>query len=161
LLKTGDISGYIRGYSYKSSIFLTVMSKIQDRIKQYIDNKDISKREFCRKINASASFLAKDSEISSDKLLNIINAYQDISIEWLVTGNGKMLKETGTLMPEDQQHLFDICEELKKKCEKLRKEIEEKDAVIKNLVKTNLLLAEAKNGGVVHRGNDAECADVG
>lgn len=126
---------------------------------------NFNKNSLSKELNISQPALSKiekNENLPSFKLLfEILKKFPNISPEWLMTGKGKMLKEKGSLMPEDQQHLFDICDELKKKCEKLSKEIEEKDAVIKNLVKTNLLLVESKNGGVAHRGNDAECADVG
>lgn len=171
MLKTGDISGYIRGYNYESKTKVLIMKEefdyfsINNRIMLIMRENNFNKNSLSKELNISQPALSKiekNENLPSFKLLfEILKKFPNISPEWLMTGKGKMLKEKGSLMPEDQQHLFDICDELKKKCEKLSKEIEEKDAVIKNLVKTNLLLVESKNGGVAHRGNDAECADVG
>lgn len=68
------------------------MSKIKDRIIQYIEYKGIGKREFCRSISVSPTFLANDSEISSDKVFNIFSEHPDISLEWLISGEGAMLR---------------------------------------------------------------------
>lgn len=62
------------------------MGSIKNRLRQYVDDKGISMREFCRNIDVSATFLANDSEVASDKLLNIVSAYPDIDLYWLVMG---------------------------------------------------------------------------
>lgn len=119
------------------------MSKIQDRIRQYIDTKNISIREFCRQINVSPSFLSRDAEISSDKMLNIVNAYPEISLDWLIIGKGDMLrKKSPPLLPEDQETLREICESIRKENMRLKEKIEEKDKQLGELIKTNLLLLE-------------------
>lgn len=153
------------------------MSKIQDRLKQYIDNKKISVREFCRKVNVSSSFLARDAEIASDKLLNIVNTFDDISIEWLITGEGEMMKQTGTLNEdrsayqnkseallsiEEQRKLLDSYQSAQSEIESLKQEVKMKDKQLGDLIKTNLLLLEReKQGGISHNGVDSECASAG
>lgn len=69
------------------------MNEIKERLAQFADSLGISKREFCRAIDVSPTFLANSSEIASDKVLNIINAFPQISLEWLISGNGGMLKD--------------------------------------------------------------------
>lgn len=71
------------------------MNDIKSRLIQLIENKGISKREFCRQIEVSPTFLANKSEIASDKVLNIITAFPDVNVEWLLTGDGEMLKTPG------------------------------------------------------------------
>lgn len=72
------------------------MSQILHRLKEYIDNKGIAISAFEKSIGMSnASFskqLKKEGAIGTDKLENILNIYPDISPEWLLTGNGDMLK---------------------------------------------------------------------
>ena len=69
---------------------------ILDRIKKYIDLKGITISAFEKSIGMSnASFgksLKNGGAIGTDKLENILNIYQDISPEWLLTGKGAMLK---------------------------------------------------------------------
>lgn len=67
------------------------------RLKEYIDYKHISVSAFEKSIGMSnASFgksLKNNGNIGSDKLENILIIYPDLSPEWLMTGNGHMLKE--------------------------------------------------------------------
>lgn len=76
---------------------------ILERIKQYIDYKSISVAAFEKSIGMSnASFgkcLKKGGAIGTDKLENILNVYPDISPNWLLTGNGDMLRNTTELTP--------------------------------------------------------------
>ena len=65
---------------------------ITKRIFQFIDYKSISKREFYIACNLSNGFLDKVSNIGSDKIEKILSAYPEVSPEWLVTGNGGMLR---------------------------------------------------------------------
>ena len=66
------------------------------RIKEYIDSKNISVYAFEQSVGMSngsfASQLKNNKTIGVDKLENILNIYTDISIEWLLTGRGEMLR---------------------------------------------------------------------
>lgn len=76
---------------------------ILERIKQYIDYKSISVAAFEKSIGMSnASFgkcLKKGGAIGTDKLENILSVYPDISPNWLLTGNGTMLRNSTELTP--------------------------------------------------------------
>lgn len=76
---------------------------ILERIKQYIDYKSISVAAFEKSIGMSnASFgkcLKKGGAIGTDKLENILSVYPDISPNWLLTGNGIMLRNSTELTP--------------------------------------------------------------
>jgi len=66
------------------------------RIKQYIDFKGVRVSVFEREIGMSngsfASQLKNNKTIGVDKLENILKKYADINAEWLLTGQGSMLK---------------------------------------------------------------------
>lgn len=72
------------------------MCQILDRLKEYIDYKGITISAFEKSTGMSnASFgkqLKQKKAIGTDRLENIINTYPDISAEWLLTGEGPMLK---------------------------------------------------------------------
>lgn len=72
------------------------MSAIVDRIRQYIEYKKISVSAFERSIglgNASLSKAFKSGgAIGTDKLENILNSYPEINIQWLLTGEGDMIR---------------------------------------------------------------------
>ena len=67
------------------------------RIKQFVDEKGITNKEFESKIGFSnggfSSQLRKNKTIGVDKLENILSVYSEINPEWLLTGKGSMLKE--------------------------------------------------------------------
>lgn len=63
-----------------------------DRIKQINQYKGISVRQFCIEVGIANGYLDKVKDVGSEKLLKILNRYPEISPEWLLTGNGPMLK---------------------------------------------------------------------
>lgn len=79
---------------------------ILERIKEYIDKKGISIAAFERSIGMSnASFgksLKNGKAIGTDKLENILKIYSDINPNWLLTGEGSMLRNEGK--PEASGH---------------------------------------------------------
>lgn len=66
------------------------------RIKQYIDYKGITNQNFEKLIGFSngafASQLKNNRTIGVDKLENILIAFPELNPEWLLTGNGEMIK---------------------------------------------------------------------
>lgn len=98
---------------------------ITDRIKQIIEYKDISTRKFCIEIGVANGFLDKVKDVGSEKVLKILKTYPDINPNWLITGEGNMLKESGLVR--------DILPEygLNSEMNKLKKEnLELKDKII-------------------------------
>lgn len=77
------------------------------RIKKYIDYKGISVRMLEMSVGMSngsfASQLKNNKTIGVDKLENILRQYQDVNPEWLLTGEGEMLKSytTPIIAPND------------------------------------------------------------
>lgn len=65
---------------------------IQERILQYIDYKGVTPYKFCKDLSFSMGYLDKRGAIGTDKYLKIIEYYTDVNPEWLLTGNGSMLK---------------------------------------------------------------------
>jgi len=69
---------------------------VLERIKEFIDYKGLSIAAFERSIGMSnASFgksLKNKGAIGSDKIENILLKYKELSAEWLLTGNGEMIK---------------------------------------------------------------------
>ncbi|MCH4828926.1 hypothetical protein [Flavobacterium columnare] len=66
------------------------------RIKEYIDFKGVTNQKLEMQIGYSngafGSQLKNNKTIGSDKLENILIIYSDLNPEWLLTGNGEMLK---------------------------------------------------------------------
>lgn len=80
---------------------------ILERIKEYIDYKNISISAFEKSLGMSnASFsksLKSGKGIGTDKLENILTIYFDISPDWLLTGEGPMLRNTEIERDEEKK----------------------------------------------------------
>lgn len=70
---------------------------IVDRIFQIIDYKGITKTNFYREVGLSNGFLDKVKDVGASKLELILKKYSEINPEWLITGNGEMLKNIDTI----------------------------------------------------------------
>lgn len=66
---------------------------IIDRIAQIIDYKGINKSKFYKETGLSNGFLDKVKDIGASKIEQILSVYSEISPEWLITGNGPMLRK--------------------------------------------------------------------
>lgn len=67
-----------------------------ERVREYLDYKGITKYKFCNDLGFSNKFLDNSSNMGTDKACKILHHYPDINSEWLLTGNGAMLKENNT-----------------------------------------------------------------
>ena len=72
------------------------MSNTVSRIKEFIDFKGLSVRKFEETVGFSNGAFAtqykNNKSIGSDKIENILCSFPELNTEWLLTGNGEMLK---------------------------------------------------------------------
>ena len=75
------------------------MSNTVSRIKEFIDFKGLSVRKFEETVGFSNGAFAtqykNNKSIGSDKIENILCSFPELNTEWLLTGNGEMLKSEG------------------------------------------------------------------
>ncbi|MCC9066369.1 S24 family peptidase [Flavobacterium piscisymbiosum] len=64
-----------------------------ERMREYLDYKGITKYKFCNDLGFSNKFLDNSSNMGTDKACKILHHYPEINSEWLLTGNGSMIKE--------------------------------------------------------------------
>ena len=69
------------------------LSKIKERIKEFIDFKGITQYQFYQETGIGKGTLNKHSGLGEDGLMKVLNRYKDINIVWLITGEKPMLKE--------------------------------------------------------------------
>lgn len=72
------------------------METARKRIIDFIENQRITSKEFLTKTGLAKGFVDRSHQKSSASdvyLSKILEAYPEISAEWLLTGNGAMLKE--------------------------------------------------------------------
>ena len=81
------------------------MSNIKERILQLAKSKGVSNEKFCKKIEMSYSSFkssAKNTPLNSDAIGKILSLYPDVSADWLIIGEGKMLKNYSIPQPNIQ-----------------------------------------------------------
>lgn len=104
--------------------------KAIERIYQYIDYKNINKSDFEKKCGISNGYLGKmygiNADIGESILLQIIENCPEVSPEWILTGNGSMLKSDKIeIKPIDNEYLLRRFEEIVAENTLLKKKIEE------------------------------------
>ncbi|SKB63371.1 Phage repressor protein C, contains Cro/C1-type HTH and peptisase s24 domains [Soonwooa buanensis] len=79
---------------------------IKERIIQLIENKKLPKEEFYIKIGmTSASFRgkAKETPLNSTAIENILSLIPDVNPNWLITGQGEMLKKDQAVIVKESK----------------------------------------------------------
>ena len=119
------------------------------RIRQIIEYKGISTRKFCIEVGIANGFLDKVKDVGCEKAVKILDTYPEISMEWLLTGNGQMLKnqvlksekEGGGLVT---QQMIDKITEQAEEIARLKIEIEEYKKTISSLKDRIEVVPDAK-----------------
>jgi len=104
--------------------------KAIERIYQYIDYKKINKSDFEKKCGISNGYLGKmhqrNADIGESILVQIIEYCPDISPEWLIIGQGTMIKgEEAEIKTIDNEWLLHRFEEIVGENALLKKENED------------------------------------
>lgn len=113
-------------------------NRVKQRILQYLKYKGISIRKFSEKISISPSnFNEKNmpSALSSDVLSRILTEFEELNLEWLLTGKGEMLKPKASVQPSGDDLVLKIIAEKDRRIEQLileKRELEEQiDTVLR------------------------------
>lgn len=119
---------------------------IIERIYQLIDYKKDSVYKISNEIGVSNGYFsktkAKKGSVGGDIIEKIVNYYTDVNVEWLITGEGPMLKQeqkSQTNTPDDkylkllEEHNKTLKDQLRDK-EAIIKEKEEKEALYKEKI---------------------------
>ena len=71
-----------------------VIMNVKERLKEYIKYKNLTVISFERSINRSNGYVSSISKsIQPETILAISEKYPDLSIEWLLIGKGRMIKQ--------------------------------------------------------------------
>ena len=74
---------------------------VKERIIQFVEFKGISTNAFEKSIGASKSYISNTKNISADIASNILLVYSELSAEWLLRGEGEMLKQSNLSLDEN------------------------------------------------------------
>lgn len=99
-------------------------TNIKERILYIIDFHNDTKQYFFDKIGMTyGNFKGKNKNtpLNSDAIANILSIYRDIDPEWLITGNGAMLKSTNDGFLNEPHVKYDrVCNKCVKKDERIK-----------------------------------------
>jgi hypothetical protein len=69
------------------------MNNAKERLKKFVEYKGLGRNRFEVSVGISLGYLStKSPSVGSEIIEKIARIYRDLNIEWLVTGNGKMIK---------------------------------------------------------------------
>ena len=80
---------------------------IKEKITQYLRFKGITIYKLEGSVGLSNGYWGKTKSISADVLIKIARAYPDISAEWLLRGDGSMIKINSISIEKELEHLND------------------------------------------------------
>lgn len=78
-----------------------------ERIKQFVDYKEISLNQLADAVGASNSYFNKvvklNTSVGAERVEKILRAFPELNAEWLITGEGSMLKSRQQEMINEQE----------------------------------------------------------
>lgn len=86
---------------------------VKERLIEFIKSKKMSVRQFCKTIGVSETYVnSMRSSIRPDKLIRITHAFPDINTEWLLTGEGDMLKKISSFTMSERETVVNTASEI-------------------------------------------------
>ena len=82
-------------------------SSVKERLIQFLETNNISKSEFGRKIGVSSAYVSSiRRSIDKDKIKSIASNYPSLNIDWLLYGEGEMIRRSDETMRPS--HVFPL-----------------------------------------------------
>lgn len=84
---------------------------VNERLKQYLELKGINQTDLGKMLNVSRSAInnwygSKSGKISPEKLIHIIEIFEDINARWLITGKGGMLEDMPAILEDSASQAY-------------------------------------------------------
>lgn len=86
-------------------------SPIKKRILQYLDYKGISQYEFYKNTGITRGILTQNNGISEENISRLLVVFGEISPNWLITGDGDMLKSSSNIIPKQPPEVSQMVQE--------------------------------------------------
>lgn len=126
-------------------------STVQDRIRQYIDYKNISVRQFEIQSEMYNGFVGNIKRtISNDVVDKIRLVFPDLNKACLLTGEGEMLNTNNTHQNQQAMNQDELIKNLQEQVIYLREELKSKNNQIDQLMESNRELTAEITGNQVH-----------
>jgi hypothetical protein len=78
-----------------------MLTSVKDRLKAFIQYKNLTTTAFCSSIGVSSAFVSSMSKsMQPDKVERIAEAYPELNVSWLLTGSGVMLNHFPSVNPD-------------------------------------------------------------
>lgn len=110
----------------------------KERILYFIDNQNIKISDFLRKTDIKRGFLDADklnSTVSDVFLAKIIAIFPELSLEWLVTGKGEMLKNGEQHIVQNGNNNTNNGNNISGKVKKIEQKIEQTNAELLEIIR--------------------------
>lgn len=107
-------------------------NNVLERIRLIINHYNLSERQIATKIGLTQSavnvMFKRKSDVKLTTIVNILNSFPEIRIEWLVLGDGEMLRTEGTESRDERyiEHLEQEIEHLRTAQMELIRKIDDK-----------------------------------
>jgi len=101
---------------------------VKERILQFIENQHLTKESFFKEVGVtSANFRGVNlkSALSTDVVVRILSKNPDLSAEWLLTGEGEMLKSDSEIASTSKETELEMIERLSKEAAEWKFKYEE------------------------------------
>jgi len=109
---------------------------VKERIMAFVKSQRISNSEFCRTIGVSNAFISSMRvSLQPDKIESIALNYPQLNVDWLLTGEGQMLKSESTNPTINVMENQTLVEELRDRITSLEKQLNEKQQFCEFLMK--------------------------
>ena len=90
-----------------------------DRLDKYMNIKNLNDNKITVQAGLPVGSLGKQRKggrgLSVQSIAKILHTYPDINAEWLITGDGEMIKDGENILSESQSSYFGQCAECKQK----------------------------------------------
>ena len=135
------------------NLMIYVNMTTKERLKEFVSKQGLGQNAFEKKVGIAVGYLASKSvSVTSDTIEKVIENFPNLNLDWLITGEGEMLKNSGA--NENNTSFINVDDdlntiEMEKKIKRLEASI---DALIEKNERLEAQLAEYKAKEVIRKG---------
>lgn len=132
----------------------SVETSVIERLKEFLKYLELGQNVFEKRMGWGNGYIAHiKKSIGSDKLNDLINEYPLFNIEWLITGNGNMLKEekqdnvliAAEPVQQYKGNTSKYIQQLENENKRLATDNEQKNELLNNFLSGNIFIAKKEN----------------